>query len=168
LRRSGAADGRPRRQEGRHPSPAHRRGRLRGDRSGHPRALGRARMTGDRDASLARFSVFALLAVMLPAVVLAVLAYVSLRQWQASAEQLFREQARAMAVMAAEKIRMVLGQREDEVVSRLRGLVERPGFRPDGLDRLLAAEPLVGQLYLFDRRGRLLFATADAGHRDAT
>ena len=91
-------------------------------------------MRGGREASLARFSVFALLAVMLPAAVVAVLGYVSLRQWQASAELLFREQSRAMAAMAAEKIRMVLGQREDEVVSRLRGLVERPGFRPEGLD----------------------------------
>ena len=124
-------------------------------------------MRGGREASLARFSVFALLAVMLPAAVVAVLGYVSLRQWQASAELLFREQSRAMAAMAAEKIRMVLGQREDEVVSRLRGLVERPGFRPDGLDRLLAPEALVEHLYLFDRRGRLLFPTAEAGHRDA-
>jgi len=38
-------------------------------------------MRGDREASLARFSVFALLAVMLPAAVVAVLGYISLWQW---------------------------------------------------------------------------------------
>ena len=38
------------------------------------------------------------------------LGYVSLRQWERSAELLFREQARDVAAMAADKIEMLLRQ----------------------------------------------------------
>ena len=44
----------------------------------------------------------------LAAAILAVLGYLSLRQWEASAERAFREQARDMADMAAEKVEMAL------------------------------------------------------------
>ena len=56
-------------------------------------------MTGARGAPLARFAAFALLAIVVPAVILAVLGYHSLRQWHRSADALFREQSRSMAVM---------------------------------------------------------------------
>jgi hypothetical protein len=61
-----------------------------------------------------RFSLFAL-AIVVPAVIVAVLGYVSLRQWERSAELLFREQARDVASMAAEKIEMLLRQSDDEL-----------------------------------------------------
>ena len=54
--------------------------------------------------TLGRRSTLALLAIAVPAAIVAVLGYVSLRQWERSAELLFREQARDMASMAAEKI----------------------------------------------------------------
>ena len=58
--------------------------------------------------SSARFSAVALAAVVLPAAVVAVLGWVSLRQWERAADVLLREQARDMASMAAEKVEMVL------------------------------------------------------------
>ena len=50
-----------------------------------------------------RFAAFVLPAVVLPAAVLAVLGYQSLRQWERSAETLFQAQARDLASMTAEK-----------------------------------------------------------------
>src|SRR5712691_1901242 len=94
-------------------------------------------MTARLHSPLARFAAFAMLAIVLPAAILAVLGYLSLRQWQSSAALLFREQSREMAAMAAEKVKVVLLQTEDEIIGRIRPLVER--------------------LYLFDRQGRLLF-----------
>ena len=70
-----------------------------------------------------KFSVFAL-AIVVPAVIVAVLGYVSLRQWERSAELLFREQARDVASMAAEKIEMLLRQSDDELLARLLTIVE--------------------------------------------
>ncbi len=117
-------------------------------------------MSSRPGSPLARFSTFALLAIVLPAVILAVLGYVSLRQWQSAAELLFREQAREMASMAAEKLQMVLLHAEEEILSRVRAIVERPGFTPGALGEIPRAVPLVQRLYLFDRRGRLLFPAA--------
>jgi hypothetical protein len=48
----------------------------------------------------ARFSALALLAIVAPAIIVAVIGYVSIRQWEASSELLYREQARDMATMA--------------------------------------------------------------------
>lgn len=45
---------------------------------------------------------------MAPATIVAILGYVSLRQWETSADLLFREQARDVAAMAAEKVEMLL------------------------------------------------------------
>jgi hypothetical protein len=53
-----------------------------------------------------RFAALTFGAVLLATAILAVLGYLSLRHWEASAELLFREQARDMAAMAAEKIEM--------------------------------------------------------------
>jgi signal transduction histidine kinase len=104
----------------------------------------------------------ALLAIVLAAASLAGLGYLSLRQWEASAELLFREQARDMASMAAEKVEMGLARAEEAIVSRLGALVAAPGFTPAGLEPLLTASPLLQRLYLFDRRGQLLFPSAGA------
>ena len=48
-------------------------------------------MTPLRASPLVRFVRFAALAIVLPAVILAVLGYHSLRQWHRSADELFRE-----------------------------------------------------------------------------
>jgi signal transduction histidine kinase len=114
-----------------------------------------------------RLSAWAPLAIVLAAAILAVLGYLSLRHWQASSEMLFQQQSREMAAMAAEKVRMVLAQAEDEVVSRLRAVVARPDFAADMLQDFLAAAPLVERLYIFDRRGRLLYPATFTG-RDAS
>lgn len=66
-----------------------------------------------------RFSTFALLAIVVPAIIVAALGWVSLRQWERSAELLFREQARDMAAMAAEKVAMMLRHAEDDFFARL-------------------------------------------------
>ena len=55
-----------------------------------------------------RFGVFIFGAVLAATAILAVLGYVSLRQWEASAELLFREQSRDMVTMAAEKVEMAV------------------------------------------------------------
>jgi signal transduction histidine kinase len=106
-----------------------------------------------------RFWIFAL-AIVAPAVVVAILGYVSLRQWERSAELLFREQARDVAAMAADKIEMVLRQSDDELLARLATIVERGDVRPETLDAFARATPLVQRLYLFDRGGALLYPSA--------
>ena len=55
-----------------------------------------------------RFGVMTFGAVLLATAILTVLGYLSLRHGEASAELLLREQARDMAVMAAEKIEMAI------------------------------------------------------------
>jgi signal transduction histidine kinase len=113
------------------------------------------------------FLTFALLAILVAAAILAALGYLSLRQWETSAELLFREQARDMASMAAEKVEMVLARAEDEILARLRAIIAAPDFTPAALLQLSTAVPLVQRLHLFDRRGQLLFPAAwqdeDAG-----
>jgi signal transduction histidine kinase len=99
--------------------------------------------------------------------ILAVLGYLSLRQWQISAELLFREQARDMAAMAAEKVEMAIVKSEEECLGGLRTLVLDPGFRPEVIPGMVegwkAKTPLFDRVYLFDRRGRLLYPRALAG-----
>ena len=108
-----------------------------------------------------RFSIFAL-AIVIPAGIVAGLGYVSLRQWERSAELLFREQARDVAAMAADKIEMLLRQSDDELLGRLGAIVARGDFTPSTLEAFARANPLVHRLYLFDRDGRLLHPAAPA------
>jgi signal transduction histidine kinase len=108
-----------------------------------------------------RFWIFAL-AIVVPAAILAVLGYVSLRQWERSAELLFREQARDVASMAADKIEMLLRQSDDELLARLGAIVARGDLTPATLEAFPRANPLVHRLYLFDRGGRLLHPAAPA------
>jgi signal transduction histidine kinase len=110
-----------------------------------------------RASPLVRFRAFGLLAVVLPALVLAVLGYLSLRQWETSSELLFREQARDMAAMAAEKVEMVLLRTEEEILARVEAIVRRPDFAPAALGGIPASVPFIERLYLFDRQGGLLF-----------
>jgi signal transduction histidine kinase len=107
----------------------------------------------------ARLSALALLAIAAPAVVLAALGYVSLRQWRTSAELLFREQARDVAVMAAQKVEMMLRHADDAFLDRLQ-LQLASDAAPAALDRLVAEAPLVGRLYLVGRDGRLRYPSA--------
>ena len=97
---------------------------------------------------------------MAPATIVAGLGYVSLRQWETAADQLFREQARDVAAMATEKVEMMLRHAEDAFLDRLQVLLS--GVRVDDrtLDELVAQSRLVRRLYIFDRRGRLLHPTA--------
>jgi len=118
-----------------------------------------------------RFGVLTFGAVIAATGILAVLGYLSLRQWEASAELLFREQARDMAAMAAEKVEMAILKSEEECLSGLHALVRDPGFRPERIPGMVdgwkAKTPLFDRVYLFDRRGRLLYPPtlggADAG-----
>jgi signal transduction histidine kinase len=98
-----------------------------------------------------------------PAAIVAVLGWVSLRQWEASAELLFREQARDMAAMAVEKVEMMLRHAEDAFLDRLQALLSRAGADARALDGLLRETPLVGRLYLFDQEGRVLYPAAPPG-----
>ncbi|MBI4593391.1 MAG: GHKL domain-containing protein [Candidatus Rokubacteria bacterium] len=109
------------------------------------------------------FTSFALAAIVVPAAALAAVGYVSLRQWERSAELLFREQARDVAAMATEKIEMVLRQAEDEILARLGAVVAASGAEAAALDRWRADTPLVDRLYLFDRRGRLRYPRGFTG-----
>jgi signal transduction histidine kinase len=112
---------------------------------------------------LARFSAFALPAIVFPAAILAVLGFLSLRQWETSSELLFREQARDMASMAAAKVQMVLSRTEDEILDRIQTILQRPDFAPAALHEVPASAPLIQRFYLFDRRGQLLFPSAWSG-----
>lgn len=102
-----------------------------------------------------RLAAFGFAGIIVPAAIVAVLGHYSLRQWQASAELLFREQARDMAVMTVDKIQMMLRQAEDEVIERLAAVLADPSAGEPAIDRFLAETPLIQRLYLVDRAGRL-------------
>jgi signal transduction histidine kinase len=106
-----------------------------------------------------RLAIFALVGIVVPAAILAILGYVSLRQWETSSELLFKEQARDMAAMAADKIEMMLKHTDDEALTHLQTVIAGPDLGPRALDNLLASLPLVQRLYLFNRRGDLLYPT---------
>jgi signal transduction histidine kinase len=106
-----------------------------------------------------RLAIFALLGVAVPAAILTVLGYVSLRQWETSSELLFKEQARDLAAMAADKIEMMLKHTDDDVLDRLQTVIARPDLDQGALDTLVTSLPFVQRLYLFDRRGQLLYPT---------
>jgi signal transduction histidine kinase len=110
--------------------------------------------------SRARFVVFG--AVIAATAVLAVLGYVSLRQWQASAELLFREQSREMATMVAEKVEMAILKTEEECLSSLQVLLMDQVFRPDSLEAWSRKNPLFDRLSLLDRSGRVLYPPGGA------
>ena len=105
----------------------------------------------------ARFSALALLAIVAPATIVAVLGYVSIRQWEASSELLYREQARDMAAMAAEKVEMTLRRTEDAFLDRLQAALRSATPPARAVDELLIDSPLIRRLYLVDRRGELLY-----------
>ena len=105
---------------------------------------------------------------MVAAAVLAGLGWVSLRQWERSAELAFREQARDMAAMAAEKLEMVLRGVPDDVVKRLRAAgasdaaavdtaLAEPSVR-DALDRTLGGNEGPTICVLLDPRERPVYA----------
>jgi signal transduction histidine kinase len=105
---------------------------------------------------LPRLAVLAFAAVVVSAATVAVLGYLSLRQWETSAELLFQEQARDMATMTADKIQMVLRQTDDEILSRLESALAAPD-RDTALDRVRADTPMIQRLALVDRAGRTLY-----------
>ena len=72
-----------------------------------------------RGSPLVRFAAFALLAIVVPALILAILGYHSLRQWRRSADELFREQSRSMAVMVAMIVRKGMYRRTLSQLSQL-------------------------------------------------
>jgi signal transduction histidine kinase len=108
----------------------------------------------------ARFSALALLAIVAPAAIVAVLGYVSIRQWEASSELLYREQARDMAAMAAEKVEMTLRQAEDAFLGRLQAGLRSEAVSERAIDELIADSPLIRRLYLVGQRGELLYPRA--------
>lgn len=111
----------------------------------------------------ARFWLFALIAIVLPAAIVAVLAVLSLRQWASSAELLFREQARDVATMAADKIAMVLRRTEEEVLARLQAALNADEGSRLALEEFVASIPLVDALAIANRDGEVLYTSgADA------
>jgi len=89
---------------------------------------------------MTRFSRWALACVVVAAAVLAALGWISLRQWERSAEVVVREQARDMAAMAAEKIEMLLRGAPEDAVARLRAAAGEAG--PAALEAAIAARPI--------------------------
>ena len=108
----------------------------------------------------ARFSALALLAIVAPATIVAVLGYVSIRQWGASSELLYREQARDMATMAADKVETTLRRTEDAFLDRVQALLQSGAPLSGALDELLAGTPLIRRLYLIGPRGELVYPRA--------
>jgi len=106
---------------------------------------------------VSRARLFTFGAVVAATVVLAVLGYVSLRQWQASAELLFREQSRDMVTMAAEKVEMAILKTEEECLSSLQLLLMEPTLRPEALEDWKRRNPIFASLTLVDHEGRVLY-----------
>jgi signal transduction histidine kinase len=119
-------------------------------------------MRGVRGAPLVRFAAFALLAVVVPAVTLAVLGYHSLRQWRRSADELFREQSRSMAVMVAEKVDLALRHVEYGIMGRLEAATQGGVVATAAVDALVRDSPLIVRLALFDGTGRAVYPAAGA------
>ena len=119
-------------------------------------------MTGSRGSPMVRFAAFALLAIVLPAVILATLGYQSLRQWRRSADELFREQSRSMAVMVAEKVDLALRNVEYGIMGRLEAAARGGAIAPDAVRALLADTPLIARLAIFDGNGRSVYPPGDA------
>src|SRR5207245_9846244 len=145
---------------GYHPLLAHRRGQLRRDRGHDPAASRGAGVSAEVWSPSARFSTLALLAIVAPATIVAALGYVSIRQWEASSELLYREQARDMATMAAEKVEMTLRRAEDDFLDRLQAALRAERSPGRAVDAVLAGSPLVRRLYLVGARGELLYPRA--------
>jgi len=106
---------------------------------------------------VSRSRVFIFGAVLAATVILAVLGYVSLRQWQASAELLFREQSRDMVTMAAEKVEMVILKAEEESLSSLHVLLMTAELRPEAIEDWRGKNPLFDRVTLIDHQGRVLY-----------
>ncbi|MFI4946530.1 MAG: histidine kinase dimerization/phospho-acceptor domain-containing protein, partial [Burkholderiales bacterium] len=115
-----------------------------------------------------RLSALALIAIVAPATIVAILGYVSLRQWERSAELLFREQARDVATMAAEKVEMMLRVAEDAFLARVQAQLATGDTSEPALDRIVADSRLVRRLYVFERDGSLLYPRAWRDPADAT
>ena len=107
-----------------------------------------------------RFSALALVAIVAPAAVVAILGYVSIRQWEASSELLYREQARDMAAMAAEKVEMSLRRADDAFLDRLQAVLRAGPVSERAIDALVAESPLIRRLYLVGSRGELVYPGA--------
>jgi signal transduction histidine kinase len=110
-------------------------------------------MTGAHHSPLVRFTAFALLAIVAPAVILATIGYHSLRQWRRSADELFREQSRSMAVMVADKVDLALRNVEYGIMGRLEAAARSGSIAPDALQALLVDAPLIARLTIFDASG---------------
>jgi signal transduction histidine kinase len=108
----------------------------------------------------ARLTALVLVAIVAPVAIVVLLGYVSLRQWEASSDLLFREQARDMASMAAEKVEMMVRHAEDSFLDRVQTILSADQPLGRALPALLAQAPLVRRLYLLDRRGQLLYPGA--------
>ena len=117
-------------------------------------------MTPGRGSPLVRFAAFALLAIVVPAVILAVLGYHSLRQWRRSADELFREQSRSMAVMVADKVDLALRHAEYAIMGRLEAATRSGAVAADVVEALVADTPLIARLAIFDKAGRVVYPRA--------
>ena len=119
-------------------------------------------MTRVRGSPMVRFVAFALLAIVVPAAILAVLGYHSLRQWRRSADELFREQSRSMAVMVAEKVDLALRHAEYGIMGRLEAATRTGVVAPGAVEAILSDTPLIARLALFDASGRAVYPPAGA------
>ena len=115
----------------------------------------------------ARLSALTLAAIAAPAVVVAVLGYLSLRQWQTAAELLFREQARDVAAMAAQKVDMMLRHADNAFLDRLQAQLAGGNATAAALDRVVGEARLIRRLYLLRRDGRLSYPAAWRDAADA-
>jgi len=107
-----------------------------------------------------RFALFAIAAVVLPVAIVAALGFVSLRQWEHSAESLFREQARDMVTMFVDKVDTALEQAEARLLRGLDDALAADAPLSAALDALVGRTPLVARLYLLDRAGARLYPAA--------
>src|SRR5262245_53161961 len=114
-------------------------------------------MTGVRGMPMVRFAAFAILAIVVPALILAPLGYHSLRQWRRSADELFREQSRSMAVMVAEKVDLALRNVEYGIMGRLEAATRGGAVAPDAVEAMLADTPLIARLAIFEASGRRIY-----------
>ncbi|HEU5191589.1 MAG TPA: HAMP domain-containing sensor histidine kinase [Methylomirabilota bacterium] len=101
--------------------------------------------------------------VLLASAILAALAALSLRQWEASAQRHIRDQARDMATMAVEKIEMAVLKAEEEALARLQTAQRDRATLPQRMDAWKTETPMFEEVYLFDRGGVQRYPPSTAG-----
>lgn len=111
-------------------------------------------------SSRTRILIVAFLIILIPALILGVLGFVTLRRWEETARQVFLESSRKMAAMTVEKVEEAIGRGEEELFQRVGQVLQmRRGGEPltAALREVEAQNPMGRRLVLLEGGGRVVY-----------